>query len=331
MRKSLGYTILDKQSLKDQIVLFVGGVGGAKIAEGLAQLIPNEQLTIYVNSGDDFNHFGLVISPDLDTVMYMLAGLSNPESGWGRKNETWHALETIKRLDGPDWFHLGDYDLGHHLERTRLIKNGVLLSKITRIFATKYGVKCTILPMTDDPVRTMIHTKKFGTISFQEYFVKYACQPEITGIHFSGIKKAKAVDGMLETLSSAKYVIFGPSNPFVSIAPILALKGVRSILKKKVVVAISPIIAGKAVKGPVCKMLAELGYEANSLEVAKYYDGLLTGFIIDNADSDYADELTHIGIVPFVTKTLMVDKRSRKSLAKETLKFCESLYSAKCQ
>ncbi len=309
----------------NKVVLLAGGVGGAKIAEGLSQIIPDDQLIIYVNTGDDFQHFGLEISPDLDTVTYMLAGLSNPVTGWGRDEETWNALKTIEILDGPVWFNLGDKDLGNHLERTRLKNNGFKLSTISQLFSEKIGIRQTILPMSDDQIRTMVHTVEFGYLSFQEYFVKFGCEPIIDGIKFRGIGKARPVDGMIDTLISSKFIIIAPSNPWVSIDPILAIRGVRSALKNKSIVAISPIIGGKALKGPVCKMYRELGYEASALSVAKHYQNLLRGFILDNTDAAFESEIIKNGIIPFTTNTIMKDKKSRRKLAQEALDFCGRL------
>jgi LPPG:FO 2-phospho-L-lactate transferase len=310
---------------RNKVVLLAGGVGGAKIAEGLSQIIPDDQLIIYVNTGDDFQHFGLEISPDLDTVTYMMAGLSNPDTGWGRAEETWNALKTIELLDGPMWFNLGDKDLGNHLERTRLKNKGFKLSEVSQLFCEKYGIRQKILPMSDDQIQTMIHTVEFGFLSFQEYFVKQRCEPVIDGIKFRGIGKAQPVNGMVETIKSSKFVIIAPSNPWVSIDPIIAMKGVRSALKNKTIVAISPIIGGKPVKGPVCKMYRELGYEASALSVVKHYQGFLRGFILDHADSNFESEIIINGIIPYVTNTIMHDKNSRRKLAQETLDFCGRL------
>lgn len=312
-----------KKYNSESIVLLAGGVGGAKLAEGLSQLVPNEQLHIYVNTADDFRHLGLQISPDLDSVMYLLAGISNRNTGWGRENETWHALETIKQLNGPAWFHLGDRDMGLHLERTRLLNLGYKLSEITSRFAQTFGIRANIHPMSDDPVRTMIRTKDLGILSFQEYFVKYSWEPVIERFIFSGIRKAKPVAGMKKNISAAKFIIFAPSNPFVSIDPILALKGIKPLLRKKIVIAVSPIIGGKAIKGPAVKMLLELGNQPNAISVAEHYGDLLRGFVIDNEDKHLEEIIRKMSIVPLVTDTVMTDKFSRKKLAQDVLRFCE--------
>ena len=205
-----------------KIVALAGGVGGAKLAHGLAQILPPEDLTVIVNTGDDFEHYGLYISPDLDTVCYTLAGLANPKTGWGRKNETWQAIENAKVLGGPDWFNLGDQDLGTHLERTRRMKAGQTLSQITRDFCKAWGIGPTVLPMSDQPVRTIVETDE-GELAFQEYFVHRRCEPKVKGFRFEGIDTAEAAPGALEAIEAADAVVICPSNPWVSIDPILAV------------------------------------------------------------------------------------------------------------
>lgn len=311
----------------ENIVIFAGGVGGAKLAEGLSQVVPDEKLIIYVNTADDFYHLNLHISPDLDSVMYLLAGISNRINGWGRENESWNALETIRQLNGPAWFQLGDRDIGLHLERTRLLSLGYKLSEITSRFARNFGIRVNIQPMSDDPVRTMIKTKDLGILTFQEYFVKYTCEPAIERIHFSGIRKAQPVEGMQENISTAKYIIFAPSNPFVSIDPILALSGVRKILRKKIVVAVSPIIGGRTIKGPAEKMLKEMDYETNAISVAKHYGGLICGFVLDKEDGCLEEKINNLGLKTLVTDTIMTNKNTRKALARDIIHFCETIRS----
>jgi len=232
-----------------KIVALAGGVGGAKLANGLAQIQHPEDLTIIVNTGDDFKHLGLFICPDLDTVCYKLAGLANPETGWGRADESWHAIENITRLGGPNWFHLGDQDLGTHLERTRRLKAGQTLSQITRDFCAAWGIGPTVLPMSDDPVPTIVLTDE-GELPFQEYFVHRRCEPRVRGFRFQGVDGAHPAPGMIAAIREADLVVICPSNPWVSIDPILALPNIRSEIGSRRVVAVSPIIGGKAVKGP---------------------------------------------------------------------------------
>ena len=307
------------------IVALAGGVGGAKMADGLAQALRAEDLTIIVNTGDDFEHLGLKICPDLDTVCYTLAGLANPSSGWGRINETWNAIQNLELLGGPGWFQLGDSDLGTHLERTHRMKEGQTLSQITRDFCKAWGVKPLVLPMSDDPIPTIVQTSK-GNLGFQEYFVHQQCAPEVTGFRFLGIEKAKPAPGVLEAIDRADLIIICPSNPWVSIDPILAVPGVRQKLGTRQVIAVSPIIGGKAVKGPAAKMFTELDIQPSAVAVARHYgaraaDGLLAGFVVDNVDADLAAEVREIGVLAYVTDTWMNTPKDRLRLAIEIQEF----------
>ncbi len=302
-----------------KIVALAGGVGGAKLAHGLAQILPPENLTVIVNTGDDFEHYGLYISPDLDTVCYTLAGLANPVTGWGRMDESWQAIENAKRLGGPDWFNLGDQDLGTHLERTRRMKAGQSLSQITRDFCKAWGIQQTVLPMSDQPVRTIVDTVEQGELAFQEYFVRERCEPKVKGFRFEGVEIAEAVPGALEALESADAVVICPSNPWVSIDPILSILKLRSAVHRlPPVVAVSPIIGGQAVKGPAAKMYAELGIQPSALAVAEHYQGLLSGFVLDNVD---ADQAAKIEIPTLTTDTLMNHLTKRAQLARDVLNF----------
>ncbi len=304
-----------------KIVALAGGVGGAKLAHGLAQILPPENLTVIVNTGDDFEHYGLYISPDLDTVCYTLAGLANPETGWGRVDETWQAIENAKRLGGPDWFNLGDQDLGTHLERTRRLEEGQTLSRITRDFCKAWGIGPTVLPMSDQSVRTIVDTDE-GELAFQEYFVHRRCEPKVKGFCFEGVDTAEAAPGVLEALESANAMVICPSNPWVSIDPILSVLKLRSkVNHPPSVVAVSPIIGGKAVKGPAAKMYAELGIEPSALAVMQHYSGLLSGFVLDNADKDLANL---IEIPTLTTDTLMNLLTKRAQLARDVLHFIGS-------
>ena len=231
-----------------KIVALAGGVGGAKLAHGLAQILPSEELTVIVNTGDDFEHYGLYISPDLDTVCYTLAELANPETGWGRKNETWGAIENAKTLGGPDWFNLGDQDLGTHLERTRRLKNGQTLSQITCDFCKAWGVGPSVLPMSDQPVRTIVETGE-GDLAFQEYFVHRRCEPKVKGFRFEGINTAEAAPGALKAIDQAEAVVICPSNPWVSIDPILAIAGMRMLSRRSTSSLYPPSSAERQSKG----------------------------------------------------------------------------------
>ena len=308
-----------------KIIALAGGVGGAKLADGLAQILPPEDLTIIVNTGDDFEHLGLYISPDLDTVCYTLAGLANPETGWGRQGETYHTLENIQRLGGPDWFRLGDRDMATHLERTRRLREGQSLSQITREFCQAWGVRPSVVPMSDQPVRTIVDTVELGELAFQEYFVHQRCEPQVKGFRFEGIKSAQPAPGVLETLENADAVVMCPSNPWVSIDPILAISGIRSALAAKPILAVSPIIGGKTIKGPAAKMYAELGVQPSALAVAEHYHGLLSGFILDNVDAEFALKVQAAGVRTLVTDTLMPTRTGRRRVAQDVLNLIHSL------
>ncbi|MGC1376796.1 MAG: 2-phospho-L-lactate transferase [Anaerolineales bacterium] len=304
------------------IVAFAGGVGGAKLADGLARCLPPENLTIVVNTGDDFEHWGLKICPDLDTVCYTLAGLANPDTGWGRIDETFNALEAISRLGGADWFRVGDRDLATHVERTRRLREGQPLSTITRDFCRAWGVGPTVLPMTDDPVATMVDTVGQGELSFQEYFVHRRCEPQVKGFRFDGIESAQPAPGVLDAIRAADAVVFCPSNPWVSIDPILAALAralPAPVLRNSV--AVSPIIGGQALKGPAAKMFAELGLEPSALTVAKHYAQVVSGFVLDTVDAVLADEVQKLGIKPFIINTIMKTAQERKQLAQDVLHF----------
>jgi len=297
-------------------VALAGGVGGAKLADGLAQLLPPQDLTVVVNTGDDWEHLGLAISPDLDTVCYTLAGLANPETGWGRAGETFQMLAALRTLGGPDWFGLGDSDLATHLERTRRLKAGASLSQVTSDFCRAWGVAWTVLPMSDQPVHTLVDTVEHGELPFQEYFVLRRCEPRVRGFRFAGLEAAVPAPGVLEALQAAEAVVFCPSNPWVSIDPILALPGVRAALRGRPVVAVSPILGGQTVKGPAAKMYAELGIQPSAAAVARHYADLLSAFVIDQVDADLAGE---IGTRAVVTRTLMKTRADRRRLAQDVL------------
>ena len=305
-----------------KVVALAGGVGGAKLADGLAQVLPAEDLTIIVNTGDDFEHLNLHISPDLDTVCYTLAGIANPITGWGRASETWSMLETLSELGGPSWFRLGDRDLGVHLERTRRLRLGDPLSQITRDFCRAWGIEATILPMSDDFIPTWVDTNE-GELPFQEYFVHRRCTPLVKGFRFQGIEKACAAPGVLEAIRDAGLVIVCPSNPWVSIDPILAVPGVHDAIENSQapVLAVSPIIAGQTIKGPAAKMYAELGIKPSAIAVARHYGTLLSGFILDVLDRDLLASLQTDRHQVLVTETVMKTREDRCRLAQEVLSF----------
>ena len=299
-----------------KIVALAGGVGGAKFADGLAQVLPPQNLTVIVNTGDDFEHLGLNICPDLDTVCYTLAGLANPDTGWGLLGDTFRTLENIQTLGGPTWFKLGDQDMATHIERTRRLKEGQLLSEITPELCRAWKIQINVLPMSDDPVHTRVNTQEYGELAFQEYFVHLRCEPRVKGFRFAGIEHASPAPGTLEAIDSSDGVIFCPSNPWVSLDPILAVKNFRPRIKMKPVVAISPIIGGKTVKGPAAKMSRELGIPPSARAVAEHFGDLLSGFVLDNEDSAQASELP---IPTLVTNTVMKTRADRRRLAEDVL------------
>lgn len=303
-----------------KVTALAGGVGGAKLAHGLARILPQESLTVIVNTGDDFTHLGLSISPDVDTVVYTLAELSDQERGWGRGNESFHALDVVRQLGGESWFRLGDLDLGLHLQRTTLLRRGIPLSEVTQAFCEAWNVPAAILPMTDDLVRTIVETPE-GDLPFQEYFVARGCEPRVRGFRFEGLANAAAAPGVYASLEEADIVIICPSNPWVSIDPILGIKGVRERLVEKKVIAVSPIIAGKAVKGPAAAMYADLGIEPSALAVAAHYQGILEAIVIDRTDAALREEIERLGIQVFLSETIMKSIEDRIRLAEEVIDF----------
>ena len=310
-----------------RVVVLAGGVGGAKLAHGLAQILPPEQLTVVVNTGDDFEHLGLTICPDIDTVLYNLAEVNHPEQGWGRADETFHVLEEAKRLGHNAWFLLGDKDIALHLLRREMLDRGLSLTEVTLELARRLGVAHPVLPMSDQPVRTVILTPE-GSMPFQEYFVHRRTEPVMLGMRLEGLAQARPTEAVRQALDEADVVVFAPSNPFVSIGPILALPGVRERIAAKPTVAVSPIIGGQALKGPAAKMMAEQGLEVSAAGVARHYAGLVDGFVLDRADEGLAEEVAALGMRAFVMDTIMRDKAGRRRLAEEMLRFIRVLAEA---
>jgi LPPG:FO 2-phospho-L-lactate transferase len=307
-----------------KIVALAGGVGGAKMVDGFAQLLSPEDLTIIVNTGDDFEHLGLYISPDLDTVCYTLAGLANHDTGWGRLGDTYSALENILHLGGPGWFHIGDKDFATHIERSRRLHEGHLLCQITQNFCQAWGVRQMVLPMSNQPVHTMVSTVEYGEMAFQEYFVHQNCGPKVKGFRFEGIDLADPAPGVMDALVNSDAIVLCPSNPWVSIDPILALGGLRSVIAGKTVVAVSPIIGGLSVKGPAAKMFTEMGIKPSALAVKDHYSDLLSGFVLDFIDADMAREFS----IPItITHTLMKTNDDRRHLAQDVLNLIQTIKS----
>ena len=302
------------------LVLLSGGVGGAKMAAGLYAILPPDVLTVVVNTGDDFEHIGLSISPDLDTVMYTLAGLNHPERGWGLAGDTFQALEMLGRYGAPTWFQLGDKDLATHIVRRFLRDQGWPLSRITDHLRAALGIRARILPMTDDPVRTVIVTPD-GTLPFQEYFVHRRQQPPVRGVRFEGMESARPAPGVLDALEAARAIVIAPSNPYLSLDPILALPRVRDILQRRRehVVMVSPIVGGKAIKGPLAKIMREYGEDPSPLAVARYYRDILGAFVLDERDAEQKDAIAALGMRVVVTDTLMKSADDRARVARAAL------------
>ncbi|HYM33117.1 MAG TPA: 2-phospho-L-lactate transferase [Candidatus Cybelea sp.] len=309
------------------IVALAGGVGGAKLADGLAHVLGRD-LAVVVNTADDFEHIGLHVSPDIDTVMYTLGGVANAETGWGVAGESWNFLDQLSRLDGPTWFRLGDRDLATHVLRNERLKRGERLTAITGELCRRLGISARVLPMSDDPVRTVVHTAE-GPLAFQEYFVGRRCEVPVTGFTFAGIENAQVTKDVQAALSGGETsaVVICPSNPFVSIDPILHVPGMRALLLARDVpiVAVSPIIGGAAVKGPAAKMMRELGLEASSKSVAAHYRGLIEGLMLDHADAPLSPAIESMGMKVRVTDTLMKSATDRRRLAQECLDFAAAL------
>ena len=302
------------------VVALCGGVGGAKLALGLYRVLEPGQLSVIVNTGDDFDHLGLHISPDLDTVLYTLAGIADRERGWGRAEETWNFMDALRGRGGESWFQLGDRDLATHITRTQWLREGGALSEFVSQTARALGISARILPMSDDPVRTIVETAE-GDLPFQHYFVRRRCEPAVKKIRFEHAAKAVPAPGVLNLLSQPglRAIVICPSNPYLSVDPILAVPGIRSALLNAVpVIAVSPIIGGQAVKGPTAKIMRELGIVVNTQAIAAHYRGLIDALVIDEADA--ADQANND--VPIMrTRTMMKTLEDREQLARDVLSF----------
>ena len=305
-------------ALEQNVVVLIGGVGGAKLAVGLSQIVPPKRLTFIVNTGDDFWHLGLKICPDLDTLMYTLAGLVNPEWGWGMEDDSTITLDSLeKNYRFEAWFRLGDKDLATHLLRSHLLRGGYSLTEVTHFLSRRLGIQPTLLPMCDAEVPTMIDTVRYGEIGFQEYFVKHRWQPVIKSIRHKGCEQAALSASVCSALKAADAVLIAPSNPWLSLAPILSIPGMRALLSglKAPVAAVTPIIAGAAVKGPTAKIMAELGLAVTAENVASYYSGIINGFVNDVRNDTL--KLDAVRTVQF--DTLMKNLNDKIELAQSTL------------
>jgi LPPG:FO 2-phospho-L-lactate transferase len=312
--------------MSGKILALAGGVGGAKLALGLAHTVPAAELTVAVNTADDFEHLGLSICPDLDTVMYTLAGVANPETGWGRRDETWTVMEALGVIGGETWFRLGDKDLATHIERTRRLRAGESLTSVMRDLGGRLGVKPAMVPMSDDPVRTMVTTTDQGELAFQDWFVRLHCEPVVKSVRFAGADKARPHRSLTD-LDGLRGIVVCPSNPFVSVAPILAVPGVRAALDKAKSprVAVTPIVGGQAIKGPAAKMLAELGHDVSALGVARYYRDWVDGFVLDAQDASLARQIESLGMKVRVADTMMRNDDDKRRLAAQVLEFVDEL------
>ena len=308
-----------------RVVALAGGVGGAKLAIGLQAALPRGALTVIVNTGDDFEHWGLTICPDIDTVLYGLAGVNNPQTGWGRDNETWNVLTEMKRLGGESWFRLGDKDLAQHLLRSYWLDAGASLTQITDRLRRTLDVPTRILPMCNEPVRTLVHTDE-GNLPFQVYFVRRRCEPVFLGLTFVGAEKAKLTPDIVEALRTAAQIVICPSNPYLSVDPILSVPGLGDLMRdvRAPVVAVSPIVGGRALKGPAAKMMQEMGRSTSPVTVAEHLRDLLDGFVIDRRDSALA-QAGMLSLPTLATDTVMSDLPSKRRLAEDVLRFSRSL------
>ena len=308
-----------------RIVTLTGGVGGAKLVLGLMRICPPEQITAIVNTGDDFRHFGLTISPDIDTLLYTLSGKANAAQGWGREGESWSFMDALKSLGGEDWFLLGDGDLALHVLRSHLLARGEALSAITVRFAAAWGLDLTILPMSDDPVATHLNTSE-GDMPFQRYFVERRCAPEVRAICFEGAERAKPAAGVIEaiTATDTRAIVIAPSNPWLSVDPILAVPGIREALAsaRAPVVAVSPIVGGQAVKGPTAKLMQELGLTVTNKSIAAHYADVIDGLLIDERD-----DASDISIPRDVCDTLMKTLEDRERVARAALTLADRIAS----
>lgn len=309
-------------------VVLSGGIGGAKLALGLDRMLPPGDLTVIANTGDDFVHLGLAVSPDLDTLMYTLAGQVNPDTGWGRRDETWHFMEELARLGGETWFRLGDRDLATHVERTRRLGAGESLSSVTADLCRRLGMASRILPMTDGPVRTRVLTTT-GTLGFQEYFVREQARPIATGFEYADAATAAPPVTVLQALADPglRAIIVAPSNPWLSIDPILAIPALRQAIlhARAPVIAVSPIVAGAAIKGPTAKIMRELGLPVTAVGVAGHYRELLDGFILDSSDRGAAAGVRALGMAAATTNTVMRSLDDKMALARFALEFAGTL------
>ncbi len=311
-------------------VALSGGVGGAKLVVGLNEVVAPEQLCIIANTGDDFAHLGVHVSPDLDTLMYSLAGLADPETGWGVTNETWDFMAALEELGADTWFRLGDRDLATNVERTRLLDSGMSLSQVTEKLCEQLAIAAHIVPMTDGRLRTMLQTED-GLLEFQDYFVRRAAQPRVSGVVYDGAGSAEGSPAALEALAcpDLEAVLLTPSNPYLSIDPILAISDIRSAIKAldAPVIAVSPIVGGRAIKGPTAKIMNELGADVSPVEVARHYRDIVDGIIIDQADTDCMEQIAAMDVAVISAQTVMRSMTDKIELAGIAIEFASTIRS----
>ena len=304
-----------------KILAITGGVGGAKLALGLSKILTPDELLLLVNTGDDFQHLGLEISPDLDSLLYALSGKNNPELGWGRANETWACISELEELGADSWFRLGDRDLALHLVRTQMLNQGATLQKVADRLSESLGIDHRIAPMSNDKISTTVNTPN-GKLAFQEYFVREQCEPAVIDFDFEGIENSKPNPVVMSWLDECDGIIICPSNPYVSVDTILSVPKYRDAFQSKPVIAVSPIVGGLAIKGPAAKMMKELGVPPTPIAVAKHYGSLLSGCVLDQTDHEQAKD---IPIPSIVTQTIMLTLQDRIALAEQCVRFLEEM------
>ena len=304
-----------------KILAITGGVGGAKLALGLSKILSPDELLFLVNTGDDFQHLGLEISPDLDSLLYALSGKNNPELGWGRADETWACISELEELGADSWFRLGDRDLALHLVRTQMLNQGATLQKVADRLSKSLGIDHRIAPMSNDKISTTVKTPN-GKLAFQEYFVREQCEPAVIDFDFEGIENSKPNPVVMSWLDECHGIIICPSNPYVSVDTILSVPKYRDAFQSKPVIAVSPIVGGLAIKGPAAKMMKELGVPPTPIAVAKHYGSLLSGFVLDQTDHEQAKD---IPIPSIVTQTIMLTLQDRIALAEQCVRFLEEM------
>ena len=304
-----------------KILAITGGVGGAKLALGLSKILNPDELLFLVNTGDDFQHLGLEISPDLDSLLYALSGKNNPELGWGRANETWACISELEELGADSWFRLGDRDLALHLVRTQMLNQGATLQNVADRLSESLGIDHRIAPMSNDKISTTVNTPN-GKLAFQEYFVREQCEPAVIDFDFEGIEKSTPNPVVMSWLDECDGIIICPSNPYVSVDTILSVPKYRDAFQSKPVIAVSPIVGGLAIKGPAAKMMTELGVPPTPIAVAKHYGSLLSGFVLDQTDHEQAKD---IAIPSIVTQTIMLTLQDRIALAEQCVRFLEEI------